>query len=98
MPGGSRNASTYGRSSGAGWHAHERLAPPETTALIVIDGVPFFVTGSPYARNVIPTSRASPTSWARPEGPRTVLITATVTNVCRESSARYASTLGYRVI
>lgn len=36
--------------------------------------------------------------WLTERGVDTVLITGTVTNVCCESSARDASTLGYRVI
>lgn len=154
--------------------AFSRLVPART-ALVVIDMVPFFVTGSPYCRGIVPninrlarTLRAAggTVAWVLPAetgwspatveffgrevaevyrtsggtGPLagrlwqdftihdndllveksapsaffpgrsplpellayreidTVLITGTVTNVCCESSARDASTLGLRVI
>ncbi|MFF4948675.1 isochorismatase family protein [Streptomyces chattanoogensis] len=152
-------------------HAYEHLTPART-ALVVVDMVPFFVAGAPYALGIVAnitslatTLRAAggTVAWILPAGtparedffgPRaaellihctgtgplrdrlwpafqvhdndlavektaasaffpgrcplpglleqrgidTVLITGTVTNVCCESSARDASTLGYRVI
>ncbi len=155
-------------------HAFERLNPT-TTALVVIDMVPFFLEDSDYARGIVPNIQAmaaalrlagGTVAWILPgivepaavteeffgpdiaalyrnsggEGPLpqrlwhefdvaesdllvekagpsaffperctlpslltergidTVFITGTVANVCCESSARDASTLGYRVI
>ncbi|MBT2212904.1 cysteine hydrolase family protein [Actinomadura sp. NEAU-AAG7] len=152
-------------------HAYEHIAPA-TTALVVIDMVPFFVSQSPYALGVVPNiarlaaglrAAGGTVAWILPTGPParsefygprvaelfdhraegaplrdrlwprfrvddqdivvdktaasaffpgrcrlphlldqrgidTVLITGTVTNVCCESSARDAGTLGYRVI
>ena len=66
-------------------HAYEHL-DPHPTALVVVDVVPFFVEDNPYADLL--TER----------GVDTVLVAGTVTNVCCESSARDASTLGYRVV
>lgn len=155
-------------------HAFTRLVPART-ALVVIDMVPFFVSGNPYCRGIVPDIRrlagalraaGGTVAWVLPavvertavadeffgpetaelyrasggtgpmagrlwrgfevhgddllveksaasaffpgrcplpdllerRGVDTVLITGTVTNVCCESSARDASTLGLRVI
>ena len=90
-------------------HAFETLAPART-ALVVIDMVPFFVSDGSYCLGIVPNissiggalRRAGSTvAWVvllEERGITTVLITGTVTNVCCESSARDASTLGYRVI
>jgi nicotinamidase-related amidase len=156
-------------------HAYARL-DPRSTALVVIDMVPFFVNENPYCRGIVPNIRAlasalraagglvswvlpavaaAPDAWQREffgdavaalynasggagplrsrlcpafevapadlvaektaasaffpgrsplpaefarRGIRTVIVTGTVTNVCCESSARDASTLGHRVI
>lgn len=155
-------------------HAFERLTPT-TTALVVIDMVPFYLERNDYAKAIVPNVQAIATAlrsaggtvaWVLPAivepsglteeffGPRiaalyarsggdgplparvwhefeispedllvektasscffpercplptrlrereidTVLVTGTVANVCCESSARDASTLGYRVI
>jgi len=155
-------------------HAYEVL-DPQTTALVVIDMIPFFVDDSPYARGVVPNIQrladalralGGTVAWVVPEpspptsaaiefygndvahryatsggtgpitdriapelthhaqdmfvakaGPSafshgrcplhemlewqrvdTVIVAGTVANVCCESSARDASTLGYRVV
>jgi nicotinamidase-related amidase len=155
-------------------HAYESLVPART-ALVVVDMVPFFVTGNPYCLGIVPVidrlacalrTAGGLVAWIFPAvapptpaavefyGPEiaaryaagggtgplegrlakgltaepgdllaeksassaffpgasplplllaersidTVLITGTVTNVCCESSARDASTLGFRVI
>ena len=155
-------------------HAYETLAPA-TTALVVVDMVPFFVAESAYCRGIVPNINAIAASlraagglvaWVVPGAPRhpghhrgfygekvaalyagsggtgplpsrvwpglaqdandlfvekpgpsaflpgycelpemlrsrgidTVLITGTVTNVCCESSARDASSTGFRVV
>jgi len=142
---------------------------PASTALVVVDMVPFFVEQNPYCRGIVPNIRALASgmrsaggvvAWVRPSsGPPTpaavefyghevatmyagfggdpapelgvrdgdlvveksaasaffpgrcdlpdllveravdtVVVTGTVTNVCVESTARDASTLGYRVV
>jgi nicotinamidase-related amidase len=54
--------------------------------------------GEPMAASAFFPGRCPLSGWLTERVVDTVLITGTVTNVCCESSARDASTLGYRVI
>jgi nicotinamidase-related amidase len=83
-------AAIYGRSGGSGelrgrvWHEFEVLDED-------------LVMEKSAASAFFPGKSALP-SHLKARGVDTVLITGTVTNVCCESSARDASTLGYRVV
>jgi nicotinamidase-related amidase len=83
-------AEAFGRSGGNGplrerlWHELE------------VDGADLLVEKS--ARSAFFPGRSPLPALLEERGIDTVLITGTVTNVCCESSARDASTLGYRVI
>jgi nicotinamidase-related amidase len=83
-------AATLGRSGGEGplrqrlWHEFE------------VDDADLLVEKS--ATSALFPGRSPLPELLAQRGADTVLITGTVTNVCCESSARDASTLGYRVI
>ena len=91
-------------------HAFESLAPART-ALVVVDMVPFFTAENAYCRGVMPAINALAAALRGAGGAigplpdrlaereiDTVVVAGTVTNVCVESTARDARTLGYRVI